>query len=354
MSLVEELWDNVKRLLEWYHSWHDEHGLMQQLPLEQRYDFVDNLSGIEQCGQVLAVQCLYYKALVQGRKMVSAMGDSGLAEKLDERAKSLADAINELYWDSSLTGYVDCLTKDGQRARRSTPDIERNGHSGKQLNQITNGLMLYCGLVPQDHKLATLAVLLDPGLAPPVRAGYMNYYVTEALFRAGRPAAAVERIRQYWGEMIRRGATSFWEVFDPETPPAQLADRQWSLCHEFCAGPVYSLPAHLLGVQPVESGFTRTRIAPEPANLRWARGVVPTPLGSVEVCWQRGDDGIRFQMEVSWPAGMAVELAVPTYRRDAPTIVVDGIACEAELDGQTAQIGRPVAQHRQRCVVVTC
>ena len=36
-------------------------------------------------------------------------------------------------------------------------------------------------------------------LAPPVRAGYMNYYVTEALFAAGRPTEAVERIREYWG-----------------------------------------------------------------------------------------------------------------------------------------------------------
>jgi len=106
-------------------------------------------------------------------------------------------------------------------------------------------------------------------------------------------------------------------------------------------------------VQPLESGFVQTRIAPQPADLRWARGTVPTPLGPVEVCWQHGDDGIRFQMEVSWPAEMAVELEVPIYRRDAPTILVDGVACEVAPEGRTVRISRPAAEHRQRCVVVT-
>jgi len=353
MSLVEELWDNVKRLLEWYHSWHDERGLMQQLPTDIRYDFVDNLAGINQSGQVLAVQCLYHQALTAGQRLALAIGDADLADELDQRAGALADVINKLYWNSTLQGYVDCLTENGQPARRSTPDVERDEQSSKQLNQITNGLMLYCGLVPPEHKSGTLAVLLDPKLAPPVRAGYMNYYVTEALFAAESPTEAVQRIREYWGEMIRRGATTFWEVFDPETPPGQLPDRLWSLCHEFCAGPVYSLPAHLLGVQPLESGFVQTRIAPQPADLRWARGTIPTPLGPVEVCWQHGDDGIRFQMEVSWPAEMAVELEVPIYRRDAPTILVDGVACEVAPEGRTVRISRPAAEHRQRCVVVT-
>ncbi len=106
LSLVRDLWDNVKHLLGWYHSWHDERGLMRQLPADQRHDFVDNLAGIDQSGQALAVQCLYHHALMAGTKMALAVGDAGLAEELDQRAGTLADAINELYWDSALQGYV--------------------------------------------------------------------------------------------------------------------------------------------------------------------------------------------------------------------------------------------------------
>ncbi len=353
LSLVEDLWDNVRRLLAWYHSRHDERGLMEQLPTDQRFDFVDNLAGIDQNGQVLAVQCLYHHALVAARKMALAVGDADLAEELTHRAERLAEAVDELYWSNALQGYVDCLGDNGEPVRRATPDIQKSTKSGEQLNQITNGLMMYCGLVPQERKSGTLAVLLDPGLAPQVRAGYMNYYVTEALFAAGRPTEAVERIREYWGGMIQRGATAFWEVFDPETPPGQLPDRMWSLCHGFCAGPVHSLPAHVLGVQPIEAGFARTRIAPQPADLRWARGIVPTPLGPVEVCWQRGDDGVGFQMELAWPGEMAVEIAAPVYRRDAPVVLVDGLACQVEPEGRTVTIRLPAARHRQQCVVVT-
>ncbi|MFO7945940.1 MAG: alpha-L-rhamnosidase N-terminal domain-containing protein [Armatimonadota bacterium] len=353
ISLVEDLWDNVTRLLEWYHSWHDERGLMQQLPTDQRYDFVDNLAGIDQGGQVLAVQCIYHRALVAAQNMAVALEDTELAEKLQRRAGTLADAVNELYWDSSIPGYTDCLTEDGEPVRRATPDIESEGGAGRPLNQITNGLMLYCDLVPEERKAGALETLVNPGAAPPVRAGYMNFYVTEALFCAGRDVEAVRRIREYWGEMIARGATTFWEVFDPQTPPKQMPERLWSLCHPFCAGPVYGLPAHVLGVQPAEPGFTLTRIAPEPGDLRWARGAVPTPSGTVEVNWQRGDDGMRLQLEVSWPAAMAVELVVPLYRRDAPTVVVDGRGVDAEIEGTRAVINRPPAKNRQHCVVVT-
>ncbi|MCK4324159.1 MAG: hypothetical protein KAW89_06475, partial [Armatimonadetes bacterium] len=233
LPLVEDLWGNVERLLEWYHSWHDERGLMRQLPADQRHDFVDNLAGVKMDGQVLAVQCLYHRSLQAAVALAEALGDDTTAQAAQKRAERLAGAVDELYWNEEQQGYIDCLAEGGEPARRVTPDVEPGNEADTRLNQITNGLMLYCGLVPQGHKSEVLAVLLDPGLAPPVRAGYMNYYVTEALFAAGRPTEAVQRIREYWGEMIQRGATTFWEVFDPETPPGQLPDRLWSLCHEF-------------------------------------------------------------------------------------------------------------------------
>ncbi len=353
LSLVEELWGNVERLLEWYHSWGDERGLMKQLPTDKRSDFVDNLAGVKMDGQVLAVQALYHHALLSAAVLADAVSDETLARTLRERAQRLGAAINELYWDEELQAYVDCLTDAGEPASRCTPDVEPGGDTGTGLNQISNGLVLYCGLVPVERRAGTLAVLLDPGLAPPVRAGYMNYYVTEALFAAARPTEAVQRIRDYWGGMIERGATTFWEVFDTTTSRGELPDRLWSLCHEFCCGPVHSLPAHVLGVQPIRPGFARTRIAPEPGDLRWARGSIPTPRGPVEVCWQRADEGIGFELEVAWPAGMSVELAVPIYRPDAPQVYADEVAASFEKIAGKAILAFDATDAGQRHRIVT-
>ena len=335
MSIVEELWPNVKRLLAWYLSWHDERGLMRQLPREMRADFVDNLAGVNMDGQVLAVQALYHRALKAAGALARALGDGEVAEQVAERAQQLAAALNEYFWDEELHGYLDCLEDCGDAGNRTTPDVEPGTDSAFRLNQISNGLMLFCGLVPPERLSRTLGVLLDTGKAPPVRAGYMNFYLTEALFATGHPDEAVRRLRDYWGAMIERGATTFWEVFDPDTPAGEYPDRLWSLCHEFCCGPVYTLPAHILGVQPLEPGFSRVRIMPEPCDLRWARGRIPTPAGVLEVSWQRVDDGLRFECETAWPAGVAVELLLPAYRRAAPRVRVDGelVSC-GRLDGK--------------------
>lgn len=372
ISLVRELWGTVQRLIDWYRSWHDERGLMRQLPSERRNDFVDNLAGIDQAGQVLAVQCLYHYALVGAAEMARAQGEDHFAEHLVSDATSIAEAVNELYWSPELHGYIDSIGEDGEPIQRTTPDIEGERDATKPLNQITNGLMLFSDLVPEDRKHGTLEVLLNPGLAPPVRAGYMNFHLAEALFDHGRPVDAIQRIRDYWGEMIRRGATTFWEVFDPQTPPGRLPDRLWSLCHAFCAGPVYSLPAHVLGVQPLEAGFSRARIQPQHADLRWARGTVPTPLGPIDVNWRRGDDGLRFELEVGWPAGMAVELSAPVFHRSTPAVIVDGETVidghrsaddatvpgrsdgAVEFRGSRAIINRSALDQPQRCLIVTC
>jgi alpha-L-rhamnosidase len=50
------------------------------------------------------------------------------------------------------------------------------------------------------------------------------------------------------------------------------------------------------------------RIAPQPWNLRWARGTVPTPRGPISVAWQVGEDG-KLQVEYHAPDGCEVEVA---------------------------------------------
>ncbi len=151
----------------------------------------------------------------------------------------------------------------------------------------------------------------------------MGYYLVEALFRHHQDTDAVRRIREYWGGMIERGATTFWEVFDPSMPEGRVLERLWSLCHEFCAGPLHSLPRHVLGVEPLEAGFRRTRLAPVLGSLQWAKGRVPTPLGAVTVHWQIVNDGL-LTLEFSQPAGMEMEVEVPSCKGTLTHLELDG------------------------------
>ena len=99
--------------------------------------------------------------------------------------------------------------------------------------------------------------------------------------------------------MLARGATTLWESFDPTA----------SLCHGFSTTPVYQLSTEVLGVYPLEPGFARFRLAPQPADLQHARGVFPTVRGDIRVAWQREANGIV--LDVTVPDGTRAELAAP-------------------------------------------
>src|ERR1700692_3138838 len=92
--------------------------------------------------------------------------------------------------------------------------------------------------------------------------------------------------------MLARGAATLWESFEPTA----------SLCHGFSATPVYQLSTEVLGVAPLEPGCARVRIAPQPVDLDWARGVVPkhasaprlgTSAPTIANGWHRGSTASR-------------------------------------------------------------
>ena len=44
---------------------------------------------------------------------------------------------------------------------------------------------------------------------------YMRFYELEALCALGEQELVMQEIKDYWGGMLREGATSFWEKYNP-------------------------------------------------------------------------------------------------------------------------------------------
>ena len=116
-------------------------------------------------------------------------------------------------------------------------------------------------------------------------------------------------MREPFGPMLERGATTLWESFAPTA----------SLCRGFSASPTYQLSRRVLGIAPAEPGFAAIDPMPDLAGLDHAEGVVPTHNGHVGVRLTRegvepiaqfdAPDGVRF--EVRPPAGQ-VQASPPT------------------------------------------
>jgi hypothetical protein len=130
------------------------------------------------------------------------------------------------------------------------------------------------------------------------------FFLLEALVREGDFEAMIRTIRDYWGRQTDAGATTFWEMYHEHE---ERLTR--SHCHGWSAAPVVFLTQHVLGVQPLGPGYEGVRVAPNPGDLQWAQGRVPTPRGVGETAWTASAD--RFTLSISAPTDMPIEVKLP-------------------------------------------
>lgn len=140
---------------------------------------------------------------------------------------------------------------------------------------------------------------------------YYSYYIMAAKVMAGRTAEALRDMKEYYGAMLKLGATTFWEDFDldwtvndkgefdahgideivPEGGKDIHADfgkycyvgLRHSLCHGWSSGPCTFIARHVLGVKILEAGCKKIEVKPNLCGLDWIRGTYPTPFGKVEI-----------------------------------------------------------------------
>lgn len=142
---------------------------------------------------------------------------------------------------------------------------------------------------------------------------FMGYYMLCAMGKAGETGAALRIIRDFWGAMLYKGATTFWEDFNmkwlddsgriDELVPPDKKDLhgdfgaycykgfRHSLCHGWASGPAAFLSEYVLGIRPTAPGCREVSIRPNLGDLEWVRGTYPTPYGIIRVEFRKKPDG---------------------------------------------------------------
>ncbi len=164
---------------------------------------------------------------------------------------------------------------------------------------------------------------------------FMSYFILKAIAESKDETSALSIMKEYYGGMLSRGATSFWEDFDVEwlensgridefTPEGKLdlhgdfgkfcyVGFRHSFCHGWSCGPVQFLVENIVGINVLDKGCKVIEIQPHLGDLEWCKAKFPTPYGIVSV-EHRKENG-KIYSKISAPEQVEVQLKGATYRK---------------------------------------
>lgn len=324
LGLLREVWPAMKRLLDWFARQEDGSGLFAGADRPGWWCFIDWADYIDKRDRVTAVSCFYYRVLREAEKLAELMGESRFAGTCAARAGRLRAAIRSGMSRPGGWLLADCLTDEGVSA---------------SVTLQTNFAAAWSGVLEREEIGELAQTMLSSREFAPIKGAFFYHIVLETLLEHGYVGQAVSIVKRFWGSMLARGATTWWETFDPTTPackvpspyqgntPTYLSDHiPVSFCHGWGAGPTYWLTMAAAGIDVRELGGGKVRLDPRGAGLAWAKGKVPTPLGMVRAQWERLDDGLAAQFRAELPAGLdwisgVLEHTVVDRREDGTTVV---------------------------------
>ena len=79
--------------------------------------------------------------------------------------------------------------------------------------------------------------------------------------------------------------------------------------HAWGSAPANIIPRRLMGVEPIEPGWRRMRIKPQPGSLEWADMKLPTIQGDVQVNIKHNNGD--FLMDIEIPSHTKAEVHLP-------------------------------------------
>jgi alpha-L-rhamnosidase len=275
----EECMPVMEGILDACARYRSDHGLLRNMP---HWLFVD-WSGVDSTGEPASVNALYHGALLAAAEIANTVGRTDMVQKYTAIAEEVSSGMKRILWDKDLHCFHETW-KDGELSAL--------------VSEQANCWAVAFGVVAGEEAAQVMrAITHEKRASVAIGTPYFSFYMLESLSKAGDHAQALEYIRTHWSRLVRWGATTWWENWH----------TNGSLCHGWSSAPTYFLQAEILGAKPLSPGWTEILIDPHPADLPWARGKVPTPLGDIAVEWKR-ENGFILRIDV--PAKTRVRLPV--------------------------------------------
>ena len=272
VDFIRELWPRMVSLMDYVLGRVNADGMAEGQADDWIFvDWVD--FPMHKRGTLAFEQILFAKALETMEICAGLLSEEAAAVKYGSMADRLKAKMKKLFWDQDRHVWLHAL---------------ENGVLNTQVTKFPNMFAILYGLTDETESRQIMEqVMLNPDVAP-ITTPYMRFYELETLCKMGMQSRVLSEMKDYWGGMIREGATTFWEKYVPTESGTQhlsMYGRPYgkSLCHAWGASPLYLIGRYFLGVEPVKPGYEEYVVRPVTGGLDWMEGEVPTPFGKIHV-----------------------------------------------------------------------
>ncbi len=283
LDLVKECTIGIHSVLRFFEGCISARGCLKNIPYWNFHDWAFPNRGVpvafsEDC--ILSTM-LYKGALDAAVRLMSALGENEDAIRFSLKSAEVKKALNCYAWSDKEGLYVDEIGSKSLSRHVNAAAILFDVADAEKRQRIAKRLF-------NDHEVRDTSL-------------FFSFYLHQAALELGQGGYILSDMSR-WQKMLDMGTSTWWEV--PENPRSD--------CHAWSASPTCTLVQLLLGIRPTEPGFKRVEIKPYTANLKWAKGAVPTPLGDILVSWNKDKE---FKLELTIPPGMEGDVLLNGKKR---------------------------------------
>ena len=207
-AFVKEIYPKMQSLMDYVLGRTNKDGMLEGMTGD--WVFVDWADfPMSKQGALSFEQVLFCKSLETMKMCADIVGDKADAAKYGRLAKELRDKLISTFWDEKRQALVH--------------NVE-NGKKSEQVNKFANMFAINYGYFDEPTTKSVMEnVMLNPEV-PAIPTPYMRFYELESLCDQGLQKQVLKEMKDYWGGMLREGATSFWEKYNPSDSGTQHLD----------------------------------------------------------------------------------------------------------------------------------
>nr|WP_263327671.1 sugar hydrolase [Neobacillus sp. Marseille-Q6967] len=215
LATLKELWPTAYRQIELALERLDENNIVKDS--SDWWSFIDWQEGLNKQTPSQAVLIYTMKQAIRLAKELNVPEKDLLKARLEE----ITVAAKTYLWDEKQQFFI--------------------SGADRQVSWASQIWMVLAGVLTQDENKQLMNRLLIEKPTIGIATPYMYHHLVEALLVSGEKEMAISEMKTYWGGMIRDGADTFWELYDPKNKDFSPYGSHLinSYCHAWSCTPTY-------------------------------------------------------------------------------------------------------------------